>query len=131
MGALKTAMTVQAIVTLIYGLPMLLAPGRWTVLTQQPLLPESYVLRAVGISFVMLAWLEFKIVRDLARYRDLAMIFGLTSALFFVTIVGQAFWRGFNGAHWYWWGNGVVSGALAIAVLTARWKAGSETGRSV
>lgn len=130
MGALKTVMTVQALVLLVYGLPTLLVPGRWTALTQQPPLPENYILRAIGIAFVILAWLEFKIVRDLERYRDLTLVYGLLSALFFVTIVGQAFWRGFNGAHWYWWGNGVVSGVLAIAVLTARWKAGSEASSS-
>ena len=130
MGALKTAMTVQAVVTLVYGLPTLAAPGWWTTITQQPPLPESYILRAVGISFVMLAWLEFKVIGDLERYRDLALIFGLTSALFFVTIVAQALWRGFNGAQWYWWGNGIISGALAIAVLTTRQKAASELSRS-
>ena len=66
---------------------------------------ESYILRAVGISFVMLAWLEFRIIRDLERHRDLAIIYGLTSALFFVTIVVQTLLRGFNGAQWYWWGK--------------------------
>jgi hypothetical protein len=41
MSALKIAMTVQAIVTLVYGLPTLLAPDWWTAVTQQPTLPES------------------------------------------------------------------------------------------
>ena len=77
-----------------------------------------------------LAWLEFKVVGDLGRYRDLTLIYGLLSAVFFVTIVAQALWRGFNGAHWYCWGNGIISGALAIAVLTARQKALSEADRS-
>jgi hypothetical protein len=131
MGALKTAMTVQAIVTLIYGIPTLLAPDWWTTVTQQPPLPESYILRAVGISFVILAWLEFRIITDLERHRGLAVIYGWTSALFFVTIVAQALWRGFNGAHWYWWGNGIISGALATAVLTTNQKAQSELNRSV
>ena len=54
-----------------------------------------------------------------------ALIFGLTSALFFVTIVAQALWRGFNGAQWYWWGNRIISGGLAVGVLTARQKAGA------
>jgi uncharacterized protein YjeT (DUF2065 family) len=130
MGALKIVMTVQALVLLIYGLPTLLVPARWTELTQQPALPENYVLRAVGIAFIILAWLEFKIIGDLKRYRELTLIYGLLSSLFFITIVGQAFWRGFNGAHWYWWGNGVISGALAVAVLTARHKAWSEADRS-
>lgn len=48
-------MTVQALVLLVYGLPMLLAPKWWTALTQQPPLPENYILRAVGITFVILA----------------------------------------------------------------------------
>jgi len=130
MRALKTAMTVQAIVTLVYGLPTLLAPDWWTAVTQQPALPESYILRAVGISFVMLAWLEFRIIRDLERHRDLAVIYGLTSALFFVTIVVQALLRGFNGAHWYWWGNGIISGVLAVAVLTTSRAALSQSGRA-
>jgi hypothetical protein len=43
MSALKIAMTVQAIVTLVYGLPTLLAPDWWTAVTQQPALPESYI----------------------------------------------------------------------------------------
>jgi hypothetical protein len=78
----------------------------------------------------MLAWLEFRIIRDLERHRDLAVIYGLTSALFFVTIVVQALLRGFNGAHWYWWGNGIVSGALAIAVLGTCRQARAEGGRA-
>jgi hypothetical protein len=131
MSALKTAITIQAIVTLVYGVPTLLAPEWWTNVTQQPALPESYILRAVGVAFVFLAWLEFKVVGDLERYWDLTLIFGLTSALYFVTIVAQALWRGFNGAQWYWWANAVVSGGLAIAVLTARQKAASELSRSV
>ncbi len=125
MGALRAAMTVQAVVLLVYGLPTLLAPKWWTTLTQQPPLPENYILRAVGIAFIILAWLEFKIIGDLERYRELTVIYGLLSALFFVTIVGQAFWRGFNGAQWYWWGNAVISGALAVAVLATRRKAWS------
>lgn len=96
---------------------------------QQPALPESYILRAVGIAFVFLAWIEFKVVGNLERYRDLTVIYGLVSAVFFVTIVLQALGRGFNGAHWYWWGNGIISGALAIAVLTTRQKAESELSR--
>ena len=34
--------------------------------------------------------------------------------------------RGFNGAQWYWWGNGIVSGALAVAVLATCRRASSE-----
>jgi len=99
-------------------------------MTQQPPLPEPYILRAVGISFVFLAWIEFKVIGDLERYRDLTLIYGLVSALFFISIVAQAFWRGFSGAHWYWWGNGIISGALAVAVLTARQRAWSALSRS-
>jgi hypothetical protein len=130
MGALKAAMMVQALVTLAYGLPTMVAPGWWTTIMQQPPLPEPYILRAVGISFVFLAWLEFKVIGDLARYRDLTLIYGLASAFFLVTIVVQALWRGFNGAHWYWWGNAIISRALAVTVLTARQKAWSELSRS-
>jgi hypothetical protein len=126
MGALKAAMTVQAVILLVYGLPLLLVPRWWTRLTQQPPVPEMYVLRAIGISFVILAWLEFKVIGDLERYRDLTLMFGLLSLLFFVTIVGQAFWRGFNGALWYWWVNGIVTGVLAVAVLGTRRRALSE-----
>ncbi len=73
-------MTVQAVVLLVYGLPTLLAPKWWTALTQKPPLPENYILRAVGIAFIMLAWLEFKIIGDLERYRELTVIYGLLSA---------------------------------------------------
>ena len=88
MSALKTVMTVQALVLLVYGLPLLLVPKWWTAITQQEPLPENYILRAVGIPFIMLAWLEFKIIGNLERYRDLSLVYGLLSALFFVTIVG-------------------------------------------
>jgi hypothetical protein len=70
-------------------LPTLLAPDWWTTVTQQPALLESYILRAVGISLVILAWLEFRIIRGFER-------------LFFVTIVVQTLLRSFNGAQWYW-----------------------------
>ncbi|HET7874918.1 MAG TPA: hypothetical protein VFN71_05285 [Methylomirabilota bacterium] len=120
MGALKTVMTVQALVLLVYGLPMLLAPGWWTKVTQQPALPENYVLRAVGIAFVVLAWLEWKIARDLERYQGLVVGYALLPGLFCVTIGLQALKRGFNGALWYWWLNGVVTAVFAIAVWAAR-----------
>ena len=44
----------------------MLAPSWWTAMTQQPPLPEPYILRAVGISFVFLAWIEFKVIGDLS-----------------------------------------------------------------
>jgi uncharacterized protein YjeT (DUF2065 family) len=58
MSALRTVMTVQGVVLLIYGLPMLLVPRYWTMLTQQAPLPENYILQAVGIAFVTLGYLE-------------------------------------------------------------------------
>ena len=119
MGALSAVVTVQAIVFVIYGLPYLLFPAYATMLTQQMPLPENYTLRALGIAFVMLGYLEFQVARDLERHRSLAMTFGLTSALFFITIALQLMLTGFNGALWYWWVNLVVSGVFAIAVLSA------------
>ena len=86
-------------------------------------LPENYVLRAVGIGFVILAYLEFQIVRDLERYRGLTLAYALLSSLFFVTIVLQAFVRGFNGALWFWWLNGIVTGAFAVALFATRRRA--------
>ena len=120
MGALKGVMTAQAIVLLIYGLPYLLVPKWATMLTQQLALPENYLLRAVGIGFVILAYLEFQIVRDLERYRSLTLAYALLPSLFFVTIVLQAFVRGFNGALWFWWLNGVITGAFAVALFATR-----------
>ena len=123
MSALKGVMTAQAIVLFVYGLPYLLVPKWATTLTQQLPLPENYVLRAVGIGFVILAYLEFQIVRDLERYRGLTLAYALLSSLFFVTIVLQAFVRGFNGALWFWWLNGIVTGAFAVALFATRRRA--------
>ncbi len=123
MGALNAVVTVQAIVFVIYGLPYLLFPTYATTLTQQLPLPENYILRALGIAFVTLGYLEFQVARDLERYRGLAITFGLTSALFFITIALQMMLTRFNGALWYWWVNLVVSGVFAIAVLSACRKA--------
>jgi hypothetical protein len=124
MRALRGVMTVQAIVLLAYGLPYLLVPKLATELTGQEPLPENYVLRAVGIAFVTLAYLELVIVRDLPRYRDLTLAYALLPSLFFVTIVAQSVVRGFNGALWYWWLNGIVTGAFAVALFAARGRAG-------
>ena len=123
MSALKGVMTAQAIVLFVYGLPYLLVPKWATTLTQQLPLPENYLLRAVGIGFVILAYLEFQIVRDLERYRGLTLAYALLSSLFFVTIVLQAFVRGFNGALWFWWLNGIVTGAFAVALFATRRRA--------
>jgi uncharacterized protein YjeT (DUF2065 family) len=116
---LKTVMTVQAVVLLVYGLPYLLLPKWTTAITQQAPLPENYILRAFGIALVVLGVLGFRILGDLDRYRSLTIFYALLPALYFVTIVAQAFVRGFNGALWYWWLNGVVTGVFAVAVYVA------------
>ena len=123
MSALKGVMTAQAVVLLVYGLPYLLIPKWATTLTQQLPLPENYLLRALGIGFVILAYLEFQIVRDLERYRGLTLAYALLTTLFFVTIVLQAFVRGFNGTLWFWWLNGIVTGAFAVALFATRRRA--------
>ena len=123
MAALKAVMTLQAIILLAYGLPYVLAPKWTTAITQQLPLPENYILRAFGIAFAGLGLLELRIVGDLDRYRGLVIVYALLPAVYFVTIVAQAFVRGFNGALRYWWLNGVVSGVFAVAVLVARRKA--------
>ncbi len=119
MKALKAVMTVQAIVLLVYGLPYLFVPKWTTALTQQAPLPENYILRAFGIALVVLAILELRMLGDLERYRSLTIFYALLSALYCVTIVLQAFVRGFNGAAWYWWLNGVVTAVFAVAVFVA------------
>ncbi len=125
MGALRTVMTTQAVVLLVYGLPMLLVPRYWTTLTQQAPLPENYILRAVGIAFVTLSYLEFRIAGRLEQYRGLVLAYAALPALFCATIVLQALKRGFVGAPWYWWVNGVVTAAFAIAVFAAERKSGA------
>ncbi len=123
MTTLKVVMTIQAIIQLVYGLPYLLVPKWTSAFTQQPPLPENYILRAFGIALVVLGLLELRIVGDLPRYRSLTILYALLPAIYFVTIVAQAFVRGFNGAAWYWWLNGVVTGVFAIAVYAAGRKA--------
>ena len=117
MKALKTVLTIQAIVTFVYGLPYLLVPKWTTAMTQQAPLAENYFLRGFGIAFVVLGLLELRILGDLERYRSLTIFYALLPALYFVTIVLQAFVRGFNGAAWYWYVNGVVTAVFAIAVF--------------
>jgi len=58
MGPLRFVMTVQAVVLLVYALPMLLVPRYWTVLTQQAPLPENYILRGFAgqPAFYGVAW---------------------------------------------------------------------------
>lgn len=120
MEALRAVMTAQAVVFAIYGLPYLLVPANTQVITGQPPVPETYILRVIGIAFVMLAWLEFQIAADLPRYRGLTLTFAVISAFYFVTIALQLATTGFNGAAWYWWLNLVVTAAFAIAVFAAR-----------
>jgi hypothetical protein len=125
MGSLKFVMTAQAVVLLVYALPMLLVPRYWTVLTQQNQLPENYILRATGIAFLILSYLEMKIVGDLVRYKELVLAFALLPSLLCVTIILQALKRAFGGqpafygAAWYWWLNGLVTALFAIAVVVA------------
>lgn len=120
MKMLKAILTVQAIVLLLYGLPYLLVPKWMTAITGQLPLPENYVLRALGIAFVILAYLELQVAVDLERYRALALAYALLPALFLVTILAQAWKRGFNGAAWYWMLNAAVTGIFTVAVFTAR-----------
>lgn len=78
------------------------------------------------MAFLILSYLELKVVGDLARYQDLVLAFAVLSALFCVTIVLQALKRGFDGQPaycgeaWYAWLNAVVTAVFAIAVLVAR-----------
>jgi len=120
MGTLKTVMQVQSIVLALYGLPYLVMPARTQVLTGQAAVPETYFLRVVGITFIMLAWLEFQVAGDLARYRALTLTYAILPALFFVTIALQLATTSFAGALWYWWLNLAITAAFAIAMFTAR-----------
>jgi uncharacterized protein YjeT (DUF2065 family) len=120
MKTLKAVMTAQAVVLLVYGVPYLLIPKWMTMLTQQLPLPENYFLRAVGIAFVILASLELQIAGDLERYRGLTLAYAVLPALFLLTILLQAFWRGFNGAPWFWLVNAGVTGVFTLAVFAGR-----------
>lgn len=117
---LKGIMTIQAVILLLYGIPYLLVPKFATALTQQLPLPENYILRALGIAFVVLAVLELQIARDLERYRGLALAYVLLPALFLVTILLQSFVRGFNGAPWFWMLTAAVTAIFTLAVFAAR-----------
>ena len=117
---LKGVLTVQAVVLLVYGIPYLLAPRFATAVTQQLPLPENYILRALGIAFVVLAVLELQIARDRERSRGLALAYVLLPALFLVTILLQSFVRGFNGAPWFWMLTAAVTAIFTLAVFAAR-----------
>ena len=118
--SLKGVMIVQAIVLALYGLPYLLVPANAQVFTGRAPVPETYFLRVIGITFVVLAWLEFQIVTDLSRHRELTLTSAIIPTGFFITIALQLVTTGFNEAVWYWWLNLVITGAFAIAMFTAR-----------
>jgi hypothetical protein len=82
--------------------------------------PETYFLRVVGITFIVLAWLEFQIAGDLARYRGLTLTYAILPALFFVTIALQLATSGFTGALWYWWLNLAITAVFAAAMFAVR-----------
>ena len=120
MGPLRAVMLIQSVVLAVYGLPYLLMPDRTQVLTGQAPVPETYFLRVVGIAFIMLAWLEFQVAGDLARYRGLTLTYAILPAAFFVTIALQFATTGFAGALWYWWLNLAITAAFAVAMFTVR-----------
>jgi hypothetical protein len=120
MGTLRAVMLVQSVVLAVYGLPYLLMPATTQVLTGQAPVPETYFLRVVGIAFIVLAWLEFQIAGDLARYRELTLTYAILPASFFVTIALQLATTGFTGALWFWGLNLVITAAFAVAMLVAR-----------
>jgi hypothetical protein len=68
----------------------------------------------------VLAWLEFQVAGDLARYRGLTLTYAIFPASLFVTIALQLATTGFAGALWYWWLNLAVTAAFAAAMFAAR-----------
>jgi hypothetical protein len=118
--ARASAILVQSVVLVVYGLPYLLVPARAQVLTGQAPVPETYFLRVVGIAFIMLAWLEFQVAGDLVRYRGLTLAYAVLPAFFFVTVALQLATTGFAGALWYWWLNLAVTAVFAVAMFVAR-----------
>jgi hypothetical protein len=120
MGTLRVVMLVQSVVLAAYGIPYLVMPASTQVLTGQAPVPETYFLRVVGITFIVLAWLEFQIAGDLARYRGLTLTYAILPALFFVTIALQLATSGFTGALWYWWLNLAITAVFAAAMFAVR-----------
>jgi hypothetical protein len=120
MGTLRAVMLVQSIVLAVYGIPYLVMPASTQLVTGQAPVPETYFLRVVGIAFIMLAWLEYQVAGDLARYRGLTLAYAILPAFFFVTIALQLATTGFTGALWYWWLNMAITAAFAIAMFVAR-----------
>jgi hypothetical protein len=120
MGTLRTVMLAQSIVLAVYGIPYLVMPAGIQRLTGQAPVPETYFLRVVGIAFIVLAWLEFQVAGDLARYRGLTLAYAILPALFFVTIALQLATTGFTGALWFWWLNLAITAAFAVAMFSAR-----------
>jgi hypothetical protein len=72
------------------------------------------------VAFVMLAWLEFLVARDLVRHWPLVLAYATLPAITCATIVLHYATRGFKGAAWFWWMNAAVSAALAVALFTTR-----------
>lgn len=115
MSMLRRVMIIQAVILALYGIPYLLAPTTMQALTGQPPVPEPHVLRALGIAFLVLAWLESQITADLPQSRQLTLAYAVLSAVFFVTIAVQLITTGFNGARWGWW---------ELREIVRRWQAG-------
>jgi hypothetical protein len=120
MEALRVVMTVQAITLLAFGLPSLLVPALAIELAGQLPLPEPCLLRAAGVAFVMLAWIEFLVAGDLVRHWPLVLAYATLPAVTCATIVLHYLTRGFKGEAWFWWMNAAVSAALALALFATR-----------
>jgi hypothetical protein len=97
MRTLRAVMLAQSIVLAVYGIPYLVMPASTQALTGQAPVPETYFLRVVGIAFIMLAWLEYQVAGDLARYRGLTLAYAILPTFFFVTIAFQLATTGFYG----------------------------------
>ena len=71
--------------------------------------------RAVGIAFLILSYLELKIVGDLKRDQGLILTDTILPVLFCPTIIVQTLNCGFDGnpafygASWYWWPKRAIS----------------------
>ena len=120
MRPLKVVMTVQAFTLLAFGLPYLLVPAIAVEVAGQLPVPEPFLLRATGAAFIMLAWIEFLVARDLVRHWPLVLAYTTLPAVSCVTIVLHYATRGFVGEAWFWWTHAAVSGILLVALLTAR-----------
>lgn len=84
----------------LYGLPYLLVPANAQVFTGQAPVPETYFLRVIGITFVVLAWLECQVVTELSRHRELTPTYAIIPTGFFITIAVRLVTTAFNGTVW-------------------------------